>query len=78
MNSAMWTTLLFSINAVVFVAMMVVTLWHLQWLSRCRRSMTYVFQYALANSALVTLRQGGIHWRQTFYSLEILRTGSVR
>ncbi len=37
-----------------------------------------VFHCALANSAFVTLRQGGIRWRQTFYSLEILRTGSVR
>jgi hypothetical protein len=37
-----------------------------------------VFLYALINSALVTLRQGGIRWRDTFYSLETLRTGTLR
>ena len=37
-----------------------------------------VFLYALLNSALVTLRQGGIRWRDTFYALDILRAGTVR
>lgn len=37
-----------------------------------------VFHYALVNSTLVTLRQGGICWRDTFYPLEILRAGNVR
>jgi hypothetical protein len=40
--------------------------------------MAPVFLYALINSALVTLRQGGIRWRDTFYSLETLRTGTLR
>ena len=40
--------------------------------------MVPVFLYAMANSAWVTLRQGGIRWRDTFYSLETLRTGTVR
>jgi cellulose synthase/poly-beta-1,6-N-acetylglucosamine synthase-like glycosyltransferase len=37
-----------------------------------------VFLYALLNSTFVTLRRGGIRWRDTFYSLETLRTGNVR
>ena len=37
-----------------------------------------VFWYALLNSTFVTLRQGGIRWRETFYPLEILRAGNVR
>src|SRR5437879_4917600 len=36
--------------------------------------MVPVFLYAMANSAWVTLRQGGVRWRDTFYSLETLRT----
>lgn len=34
--------------------------------------------YAMLRSMWVTLRQGGIRWRDTFYSLEILRGGAVR
>jgi len=37
-----------------------------------------VFLYALLNSTFVALRQGGIRWRDTFYSLETLRAGNVR
>jgi len=37
-----------------------------------------VFLYALLNSTLVTLRQDGIRWRDTFYSLATLRAGNVR
>jgi hypothetical protein len=37
-----------------------------------------VMLYAMANSTWVTLRQGGIRWRDTFYSLETLRAGTVR
>jgi hypothetical protein len=37
-----------------------------------------VFWYALLNSAFVALSQGGIRWRDTFYSLEALRAGNVR
>ena len=34
--------------------------------------------YSVLNSALVTLRQGGIRWRGTFYPLDSLRRGTVR
>ena len=37
-----------------------------------------VFICALLNSTFVTLRQGGIRWRETFYALEGLRAGGVR
>jgi hypothetical protein len=37
-----------------------------------------VFLYALLNSTFLTLRHGGIRWRDTFYSLEALRTGNVQ
>ena len=34
--------------------------------------------YAVVNSAVVTLRQGGVRWRDTFYSLERLQEGNVK
>jgi hypothetical protein len=37
-----------------------------------------VLVYAVINSAAVTLRQGGIHWRDTFYPLHVLREGMVQ
>jgi len=37
-----------------------------------------VFWYALLNSTFVTLRQGGIRWRETFYPLDTLRAGNVQ
>jgi hypothetical protein len=37
-----------------------------------------VFLYALLNSTFLALRQGGIRWRETFYSLKTLRKGNVR
>jgi glycosyltransferase involved in cell wall biosynthesis len=37
-----------------------------------------VLFYAMLNSACVTTRQGGVFWRDTFYSLEELRVGAVR
>jgi hypothetical protein len=37
-----------------------------------------VLQYAVARSAWMTLRQGGVRWRDTFYPLATLRRGTVR
>lgn len=37
-----------------------------------------VFLYAVLNSTIVTMRQGGIRWRDTFYPLAVLRAGTVR
>ena len=37
-----------------------------------------VLFFAVVNSAVVTLRQGGVRWRDTFYSLDALRKGNVR
>ena len=37
-----------------------------------------LFLYTLLNSTFVTLRQGGIRWRDTFYPLNLLRAGNVR
>jgi hypothetical protein len=37
-----------------------------------------VFWYAVLNSTFLTLRQGGIRWRDTFYPLDTLRAGNVR
>jgi glycosyltransferase involved in cell wall biosynthesis len=34
--------------------------------------------YAVINSAVVTLRQGGVRWRDTFYPLKVLRKWNVR
>jgi hypothetical protein len=34
--------------------------------------------YAVFNSTVVTLRQGGVRWRETFYPLEKLRKETVR
>ena len=34
--------------------------------------------YAVLNSAWKTVRQGGVRWRDTFYSLDVLRAGTVR
>jgi hypothetical protein len=34
--------------------------------------------YAMARSAILTLRRGGVRWRDTFYPLAMLRDGAVR
>jgi hypothetical protein len=36
-----------------------------------------LFSYMLLRSTVVTLRQGGIVWRDTFYPLEELKRGVV-
>ena len=37
-----------------------------------------VLMYAVVNSTVVTLRRGGVRWRDTFYPLDLLRKGTVR
>lgn len=37
-----------------------------------------IFEYTVLRAAFVTLRQGGIRWRETFYPLELLRTNRLR
>jgi glycosyltransferase involved in cell wall biosynthesis len=53
----------------------------LEWSWTCALFMPLMlpaFIYALLNSTFMTLRHGGIRWRDTFYSLEALRAGTVR
>jgi len=33
--------------------------------------------YAITRSTWITLRQGGVRWRDTFYPLDKLRAGNV-
>jgi cellulose synthase/poly-beta-1,6-N-acetylglucosamine synthase-like glycosyltransferase len=44
----------------------------------CMPFMFPVFLYALLNSTYLTLRQGGIRWRDTFYPLAELRAANVQ
>jgi cellulose synthase/poly-beta-1,6-N-acetylglucosamine synthase-like glycosyltransferase len=44
----------------------------------CMPFMLPVFLYALLNSTFLTLRHDGVRWRETFYSLDTLREGTVR
>jgi hypothetical protein len=37
-----------------------------------------LFLHALLHSTFVTLREGGVRWRDTFYSIDALRAGGVR
>jgi hypothetical protein len=49
------------------------------WLSALAMpAMLPLFLYAVLNSAIVTLRRGGICWRETFYPLAELRAHGVR
>ena len=51
------------------------------WPGSCAIYMPFmmpVFLYALLNSTWVTLRQGGVRWRDTFYPLHTLRAGNVQ
>jgi glycosyltransferase involved in cell wall biosynthesis len=53
----------------------------LGWSKRAAVLTPFIFPvlvYALLNSVFVTLRQGGVRWRETFYALETLRKGTVR
>jgi len=38
----------------------------------------FLYLFALWRSAVITLRRGGVRWRDTFYPLELLKRGSER
>jgi hypothetical protein len=44
----------------------------------CVPFMLPVLLYTMLNSTYVTLRQGGVRWRDTLYPLDILRAGNIR
>ncbi len=53
----------------------------LGWKLPCALLTPFIFLalfYAILNSVIVTLRQGGVRWRDTFYSLKTLREHEVR
>lgn len=53
----------------------------LGWSWTCALGLPFMFLvgfYAVLNSTFVTVRQGGIRWRDTFYPLATLRKGNVR
>ena len=53
----------------------------LEWSPACAAIAPLLYPvlfFAVVNSAVVTLRQGGVRWRDTFYSLDTLRRGNVR
>jgi glycosyltransferase involved in cell wall biosynthesis len=48
------------------------------WISAFVPFIYPVIFYAMLNSAITTLRHGGIRWRDTFYSLKLLKSHTVR
>jgi hypothetical protein len=48
------------------------------WIAVSVPLMLPLFLVSVLNSMWVTLRQGGIRWRDTFYPLDQLRSGNVR
>ena len=51
---------------------------HSFWLFPLLMPSGLAFVFAFLRSGWITLRQGGVRWRNTFYSLEILRRGIYR
>jgi glycosyltransferase involved in cell wall biosynthesis len=52
----------------------------LRWKARAALATPFVFPalfYAIFRSTVVTLKQGGIRWRDTFYPLDKLRAGDI-
>jgi hypothetical protein len=53
----------------------------MEWAWPCALLMPFmivVFLYALLNSTFVTLRRGGVRWRETFYPLAQLKAGNTQ
>jgi glycosyltransferase involved in cell wall biosynthesis len=88
-NVAPYFGLLFghgSIRILAAVAVIIATCFHIGVDLVMRNSPLYaltlpigatIFAYMLLRSTIITLKQGGIIWRDTFYSLEDLRRGLV-
>jgi GT2 family glycosyltransferase len=73
--------LLAGLSPLLFIIPGLVLARRLRWstLSACLIPFMFpIFYYALVHSAVVTLRQGGIRWRNTLYPLKMLRAGNVQ
>jgi glycosyltransferase involved in cell wall biosynthesis len=89
MNVAPYFGLLFGhgpIRILAAIAVLIATCFHIGVDVVMRNSPLYsltlplgasIFAYMLLRSTVITLKQGGIVWRDTFYSLEDLRRGLV-
>lgn len=79
--SGTWTGLAAALSPLLVIVPAAVLARRLGWASRIAVLVPFMFPlflYAVLNSTFVTLRQGGIRWRETFYPLEMLREGNVR
>lgn len=79
--SGTWTGLAAALSPLLVIVPAAVLARRLGW--SCRSAfyvplMFPLFLYSVLNSTFVTLRQGGIRWRETFYPLETLRAGNMR
>lgn len=68
--AAVLSHLLYGLNAWLFG--------HSFWLFPMLMPSGMAFVFAFLRSGWITLRQGGVRWRDTFYSLEVLRRGVFR
>jgi glycosyltransferase involved in cell wall biosynthesis len=78
-KSASGLAALFSLLSLVLPAAVVAA--RLKWSRGISALVPFIFPvifYAMFNSARTTLRHGGIHWRDTFYSLKLLKANTVR
>ena len=88
-NVAPYFALIFahgSIRVLAAIAIVIATCFHIGVDLVMRNSPLYaltlpigaaLFAYMLLRSTIITLKQGGIVWRDTFYSLDDLRRGLV-
>jgi glycosyltransferase involved in cell wall biosynthesis len=75
-----WTLALAFVSVILAVALHAGTATVMRasaWYSLTHPLGAAVFSYMLLRSTIVTLRQGGVVWRDTFYPLEKLRRGLV-
>jgi cellulose synthase/poly-beta-1,6-N-acetylglucosamine synthase-like glycosyltransferase len=76
-----WAGVLAGLSPLSLIAPARILARRLGWSWPCALCMPFmfpVFLCALLNSTFITLRQGGIRWRDTFYALDTLRAGTVR